>query len=42
MAKYYDIHVFTASLISYAQPIIDFLNSQTRTINSILPRTSCM
>lgn len=42
MSEYYDLHVFTASTIGYAQPIIDFLNSNQKTINSILPRTACM
>jgi len=38
MSRYYDIHIFTASTEDYAKPIVKYLNSKKKTIQSVLHR----
>ena len=42
MSNIYNVYVFTAATLEYAQPIIDFLNRGTKTIQGILHRNNCL
>ena len=42
MNDYYNVYVFTASTLDYAEPIVEYLNERKRTIQGVLNRKNCM
>ncbi|EGR33824.1 NLI interacting factor-like phosphatase family protein, putative, partial [Ichthyophthirius multifiliis] len=42
VSKYWDIYVFTASSASYANAIVNYLDSQQEYIHQVLTRQNCM
>ena len=42
MSQYYNIYVFTAGTLDYAEPIISYLNQKKKTILGLLHRKNCM
>lgn len=42
MSKYYNVYVFTASTIDYAEPIVSYLNEKKKVIQCVLNRRNCM
>lgn len=42
MNQIFNVYVFTAATLEYAQPIIDFLNRGQKTIQGILHRKNCL
>lgn len=42
MSQYYNVYVFTAGTLDYAEPIINYLNTPKKTILGFLHRKNCM
>ena len=42
MSEFYTIYLFTAATLSYAEPIVDYLNKNSRFIEQILHRDNCL
>lgn len=42
MSKIYEVHIFTASYMYYAEAIINFIDPQSKYITSILDRSKCL
>ena len=42
MSQYFNVYVFTAGTLDYAEPIINYLNTPKKTILGFLHRKNCM
>jgi len=42
MSQHFNIYVFTAGTLDYAEPIINYLNQTKKTIQGFLHRKNCM
>ncbi len=42
MSNHFEVFIFTASTIEYAETIVNYLNSKKHTIQGILSRTNCL
>jgi CTD small phosphatase-like protein 2 len=42
MSNHYNVYVFTAGTLDYAEPIIAYLNQKKKTIQGFLHRKNCM
>jgi CTD small phosphatase-like protein 2 len=42
MSQHYNVYVFTAGTLDYAEPIINYLNTPKKTILGFLHRKNCM
>jgi CTD small phosphatase-like protein 2 len=42
MSNHYNVYVFTAGTLDYADPIIAYLNQKKKTIQGFLHRKNCM
>lgn len=42
LSQHYEIYLFTASTLDYAQPIVDYLNGSKKFIQGLLHRSHCM
>jgi len=42
LVKYYEIYIFTASSINYANSIIKYIDPESKYISGVLSRANCM
>lgn len=42
MSQHFNVYVFTAGTLDYAEPIINYLNQKKKTILGFLHRKNCM